>query len=333
MLISSLQLRWPIRQPGVFLSLVLLFPPLRDELNEAQVGLLLFVLVCGAWYCHVKGWDVGAGALVGVAAAIKIFPIVALVFFGWRRRYRTVVAALATVTVLTVVGIALTGVTPLVRYFGAVLPSLRSWYGHFNNQSLVGLFTRFLAEGPFTSPWADVPWLAFALSALAVSGIAVLTLLGWTRLAREPLDPPLAFSLALLAMLLMSPITWSHYLVFAYFPLLTLVASLERTRPFSWRRFDLVLIVYVLLSVPSAIVVDPQTLDLPVVGLLAQTLASWGYEPGQRVGGLALVLSLGKVSGLLLAFGLTWSLLGPRRSPEHLPTGGASLAAKGTRQA
>ena len=62
-----------------------------------QPNLLLLALLLGAFACLQRGHQIGAGALVATAAAIKAFPIMALGYLIYRRMWA---ASAATVVVL-----------------------------------------------------------------------------------------------------------------------------------------------------------------------------------------------------------------------------------------
>jgi alpha-1,2-mannosyltransferase len=62
-----------------------------------QPNLLLLALILGAFGCLRLGWQVGAGALVATAAAIKAFPLMVLGYLVYRRMWR---ASAATIVVL-----------------------------------------------------------------------------------------------------------------------------------------------------------------------------------------------------------------------------------------
>ncbi|MDQ6748205.1 MAG: DUF2029 domain-containing protein, partial [Candidatus Dormibacteraeota bacterium] len=69
------------------LALVMVFPPLRDSLNEGQVSLLLGALVVVAVGLAEAGRGGRAGVLVGIAVGIKLTPLLLLPYFAWRRQW------------------------------------------------------------------------------------------------------------------------------------------------------------------------------------------------------------------------------------------------------
>ena len=62
--------------------------PFSQELSHGQVDALVLVLALAAFDAEDRGWDLGAGALVAVAAALKAAPIVFAVDWVARRRWR-----------------------------------------------------------------------------------------------------------------------------------------------------------------------------------------------------------------------------------------------------
>jgi hypothetical protein len=126
-----------------------------------QPNLLLLALLLGAFACLRLGWEVGAGALVATAAAIKAFPLMVLGYLVYRRMWT---ASVATVVVLA----AWLLVAPLpYRTPAQAVDDLVVWsrgmvftyntYGiaqrpfrsySYKNQSIMGLAHRLLRDVP-----------------------------------------------------------------------------------------------------------------------------------------------------------------------------------------
>lgn len=144
-----------------------------------------------------------AGVLIGVAAGIKLTPlvfVVLLVLIGRR--------AAATRAVITFAGTVLVGLVAVpgaAAYWGERLvdptrvgpPSLA------HNQSVSGVLTRLLDAPP-----SILLWIAVAGPA-AVATVVIAA--GWWRQG----DHVLGAGLGALAMLLASPVSWSHHWVWA----------------------------------------------------------------------------------------------------------------------
>ncbi|HMF15202.1 MAG TPA: glycosyltransferase family 87 protein, partial [Gemmataceae bacterium] len=94
------------RQLGVRLNLRMILPavvfvmlcwPLRSHLAQGQLVTVLLLLVSGAWAADRSDREFLAGALLGVATALKLFPALLFLHFVFRGRWRALAAGLACV--------------------------------------------------------------------------------------------------------------------------------------------------------------------------------------------------------------------------------------------
>src|SRR5262249_14362281 len=82
----------PLRLAAL-LGLVIFFPPLLNALLEAQISPLLFLLCTLAWRWTRRQRSVAAGSVVGLAAALRLFPALILLYHAIRRDWRALAAA------------------------------------------------------------------------------------------------------------------------------------------------------------------------------------------------------------------------------------------------
>ena len=157
-----------------------------------------------------------SGALVGVAAGVKLTPLVFVVLLALVGRSRAAGRAAAVFAGTVAVGWVLRPGSSTSYWTEDVLDARRVGPpGLAHNQSVYGALTRLLDGRPPT-----VLWLAVAGPiALAVLGVAAC----WWRRG----DRVLGTCLGALAMLLASPVSWAHHWVWAV-PLA--VALWERSR-------------------------------------------------------------------------------------------------------
>lgn len=156
-----------------------------------------------------------AGVLVGLAAAVKLTPLIFVVFLVLIGRGRAAARALATFALAAVLGLV---VMPgaAVEYWTHRLfdPSRVGPPELAHNQSVSGMLARILGA-PSTEGWLLVA-VPVTLATLVVAVV-------WWRRG----DELLAVGLAAMAMLLASPVTWSHHWVWA---VVVAVALWQRTR-------------------------------------------------------------------------------------------------------
>lgn len=220
-------------------TLALLLPawyPVWHHLHVGQLTIFLLALLLAALIAWRRGAHTLAGILVALATLIKMFPGFLLLYLLVRRQWRVVVAAAA--TALTIIGLqSLADPTLWPRYFLEVAPAnAADWQAAFGNGSLAGLTGRLLIGGPEIAPLlyrpALEPLLRYLLQGLALAWFVWVL---WTR-RHAPPDTVGEYGLALIAALLLSPITWEHASIFLLLPGLALVGRALQGDPAVDRR-------------------------------------------------------------------------------------------------
>jgi hypothetical protein len=222
-----------VRQLGIAFSpwllvpaatLLLLCNPLRQQINQGQLNLVLLLLITGAWAADRTGRPWQAGVWLGLATAVKLIPGFLFLYFLLRRQWKPVVAGIGAFVATTVLTAAVLGLETYQSYVTDVIPKVAEWRSGWNNSSLPGLWNKLFDPGTmggYVQPVLRAPLLAklgTLLSCAAV--IAVLAPTVWR--ARSRTDEDLAFGLMIVAMLLVSPVAWEHYFVLLPLPLVLL---------------------------------------------------------------------------------------------------------------
>src|SRR5262249_27328923 len=140
---------------------------------------VLLGLVTAAWALDRSGRSGAAGLLVGVAAAIKLFPAYLGLYFVARRRWRALLAAAASFAALTLATGAVLGRQAYDDYLHIVLPYMRVFPTLGYNFSVAGFWHKLFdpaGEGGIVIPLWTSPALArygTLLSDLIVTAILV----------------------------------------------------------------------------------------------------------------------------------------------------------------
>jgi hypothetical protein len=211
-------------------AILLVSHPLREQFFNGQLNPPLLLCVIGAWAAARRDRDVLAGVLLGLAVALKLFPVFLFIVPAVRRRWSTLVAGGVTIVVANLVAVGVFGVETYRDYVLEVMPALVVMQTSAYNASLVAFWKR-LFDSPGVGflpvvPWAHWPLVAMvgvALSAAAVVAAIVVLLLR----ARNRDDEDLAFGAAVVGMLLLSPITWPHGFLILLLPLVLLARRLR----------------------------------------------------------------------------------------------------------
>ncbi|HJR88902.1 MAG TPA: glycosyltransferase 87 family protein [Aeromicrobium sp.] len=181
-------------------AVALALEPIWQNYVFGQINLILMLLILIDVLRPDRRW---AGVALGIAAGIKLTPLVFVVLLVLVGRRAAAIRAVIAFAGTVVVG--LIAVPDARTYWGERLfdptrvgpPSLA------HNQSVSGVLTRLLDGPPSTLLWMAV--------AGPVAIVTVLVAAAWWRRG----DRVLGAGLGALAMLLASPVAWSHHWVWA----------------------------------------------------------------------------------------------------------------------
>lgn len=192
----------------VILPAVLFLEPVRATIGYGQVNVILLAMVAADCLLRSTRWP--RGLLLGLAAAIKLTPAALVLFFLLRRDFRAAATAALSFLAATTVGFVVAPHASL-RYWTDTIFHTDDKVGTFYiaNQSIHGVLIRL---GLGTLGWLP---LAIAVVVCAVS-------------AMRHAPPVLAFGVNALAMLLLSPISWSQHWVWCLPMLLALAVAGHR---------------------------------------------------------------------------------------------------------
>ncbi|CAH0164872.1 Polyprenol-phosphate-mannose-dependent alpha-(1-2)-phosphatidylinositol mannoside mannosyltransferase [Arthrobacter sp. Bi83] len=202
---------------------ILLLGPWRDTFVFGQINIILMGLILTDFALHGKArageirWP--AGLLIGMAAGIKLTPLVFGLYFLVRRDFKAL-------------GWMAAGFLGSIAVAWAVLPnaSVMFWTkilpdtgrigdpGYVDNLSVKGLL---LHLGLPDSGVTSLLWLVLSLALVAVAALVI----KWTVAADENF---VAVSATAVLMLLISPISWSHHWVWMAVALPSMAFAMHR---------------------------------------------------------------------------------------------------------
>lgn len=213
-----------------FLVLLLFSYAFMENIWTEQWTILLFFLIVLAWRSARRGQQGRAGLFLALAALIHLTPALFLAYLAWKQQWRAVITAVCTVGLAVVGAVAWLPLTVYWRYFSEVSSrDVSCWASHFDNKSLLGFFSRLLPAAPSDLYYPPPSQVATALAFLLSGGLLLLCL--WLFRCRASAADPAANSaifdyewgLLVIAMLLISPLAWSHSLLMLCLPLLLLL--------------------------------------------------------------------------------------------------------------
>ncbi len=236
--------------PLLILSLVLLFRELKirftwesvlpllvvligwhsvySQIQHAQINILLLTLITLAWVCDRRGWSSASGLAIGTAAALKVFPAFLFVYFLFTRNLRALVVGILCLILWNSLALLVLGWDDFRTYLNEVIPSLTPYQSSRQNVSVNGFWLRIYDPDPseHVIPLVRIPILATIL--VSLSRVTIVGLVAWRTIqAKTGSDRDRAYGAAVVAMLLVSPIAWTHYFLLLALPLLWLWQNLR----------------------------------------------------------------------------------------------------------
>ncbi len=210
----------------VAVAYVLVFHPFRAVVELGQVNMVVLLCLCLAWWGHKQRWHSAAVALpLSLAILIKTYPLLLLLYLLLRRDWKTSLWAGGLYAAYVGLSFVLlpAGVWPDWLSEVAVTGGYGQTPWHSIspaapwNQSINGFFARMFLDNEFNQAIIHVPHAARALPALAavfVVGITAAATL-FSRLGQDPdTRRHVEWATFLAAMVLVSPLSWEHHLVF-----------------------------------------------------------------------------------------------------------------------
>jgi hypothetical protein len=219
----------------VALALVAVWP-ITQSFVEGQLNIPVAAGLVACWYALRARRPVLAGIALGLAVGLKPLAGLFVLWALWRRQWRLLVAAGATLVVLGLVGVTLAGVQGTIDYVTAAYPMhAELWPGYQDNASPQGLYTHLFGPSDWRPrPPYPTPGLSRALT-LATWAVAV-SLLFWRLGRRPPAAERLNRELAAVGatMLLVTPIIWPHYYAVLVAPIAIFATYHWQRRAWAW---------------------------------------------------------------------------------------------------
>lgn len=196
-------------------TLFLLCGPVQSQINQGQWNFLLLALLLATYYFDLKKKPWLSGISLGFAAAFKLSPLFLVLWFVLDRKWKNLFAFILSFMACNLLAIIVFGLADTRDYLFRVLPGVSEFEGYPGNISWNGFMSKlFFPEHPeLLPPLKLAPTLGKALALILQVAFTSL----WVVLFFLPMPEKRErlFFLGIVIMLLVSPITWDHYLVLA----------------------------------------------------------------------------------------------------------------------
>lgn len=262
---------WPRRDttdlvlasPPILVPLVLCYGGITGNFIHLQINILIFALVLQGLAWQGRGRAPAGGALLGLATAVRVMPLVFIPYLIVRGRWKAAVATVLACVLLTLSPALVYGWETFADYFASWLRVTgQGWGSGFMNQSFLAMFDRYLGHGVVPFATEEASYLPEAAgSAARIATWILLGILGIVALwrFRGPCAPAghvavTEWSIVFLVGAYGGPVCWKSYLVVLLLPLALLYAVRhvwEVKASTRWLAAWLLVAAFVLLTLPT----------------------------------------------------------------------------------
>ena len=208
------------------------FFPIRWCLMCVNVQSFITFFLAVLILAYAKSRNFLAGIMLALAACLKPYLALLLLFAAFRKQCKFIVGAVVTAGILILASIIVVGISPWQTYLFDVLPVLSRGYGYYPNHSINGIAHRWLGHSTeiVVGPKSIIVSIATWMSAIVFIGLSVcprpIKRLQHHQNIPMPSEPTnqrllavqhdvlfraIDVAIALLAVTLASPIVWDHY--------------------------------------------------------------------------------------------------------------------------
>ncbi len=220
----------------LFFILLAWYPVMNDLLN-GQLSILITALLLAALLALKSGRKILVGVLIGITIAIKLITWPLVIYFLFKKDWRTLIACVITTLGLNLAALLAVGIHPFMDYFlRASSEVFKIYHTQILNFSIWSVgFRLFKGMGPllflnhFTSrPLINLPGLAPIFSAALMVTFLVVGLV----MALRSKHVEIAFAIMVCVTIAISPLSWIHYYVMLIICLVILMKQLaDRSFP------------------------------------------------------------------------------------------------------
>jgi hypothetical protein len=268
----------PVSQRRVlgFFGLLLLWPPVLYNLEKGQWSLLLAVLIALGWRSLVRGREREGGGLIGMAASVKVFPVLlgGYLLMRSRRAFGWFLIAGAVSTAVPLIWIGWAAFPAFVRESQHNLPNWEAFPSVM--YSLHGALARLFVGGPWARPAMYAPALVRWIEVPATLALFILAIAATWRAPRDYRSAGARASFAAWCVLLavINPQSMGHNGLFLALPFVLtarlLVLDGRRWPKLAWSA------ALVLTSIPRQTLWPVMAPVGPVEGIAVIALPMWG---------------------------------------------------------
>lgn len=210
-------------------AIALLYAPVTENLLFSQRQALILLLLVLVMRALQSGREAIAGSLLALAIAYRLFPVVVAGYFLVRRQWRPLIYMGFGLVLLGVVTIAAMGLPLCLNFTRGVQLALTAT----SDPAVVSIRATIIRW--FSYAFGDrsdrsIEIAQYITAAFAQLAILALTVIPTMRAARAPGCDLRSFCLWVAATVVLSPLSWIHYMMLLLIPFVSIASAATRHR-------------------------------------------------------------------------------------------------------
>jgi hypothetical protein len=227
----SKNLGYSVWHSVMFTSLALSSMPFLFLLKKFHMEAIILALGVAGFLKLKKRSYKSSGLIWGVAAALKIFPVLWIIpYFFNKPKKQVFIYGMGSFIFFSLLSFLLVGNENTISFFLEVIPKSKDWYGRLGNYSIVSFLTALMGFQAAKLP--------------AIIACFLILVLFLNKIKLGSLSDERCFALSTSAALLLSPLSWLNYFILTFPVLIFLFAKQDFSKLKSSILFILVSLIF-----------------------------------------------------------------------------------------
>lgn len=225
-----------IQEPLVVVPVLIMLRFIMDNMANVQINVYLLLCSCLTIKYFLKDQSKWAGLFLGLIISLKVYPIILLLFFMYKREFKTVAWTFIFILIFNAIPFITFGIETALQHYSFWFEKVAksSVFSTHRNQSLYAFLIRLLTTEPSGS--INISIAAFStvsvkkITYLIISTISIVPAFIFRKKINDRLNFKiiLEFAFIFAAIPIISPLAWKAYFIFLWLPNLLIYLVLFR---------------------------------------------------------------------------------------------------------
>lgn len=225
-----------IQEPLVVVPVLIMLRYMMDNMANVQINVYLLLCSILTIKYYIEDKPKWAGFFLGFIISLKVYPIIFLFFFIYKREFRTAAWTFLFIIIFNAIPFLIFGIETALEHYNFWFEKVGkgSVFSTHRNQSLYAFLTRLLSTEPSGSVTINIAEFSTeAVKKINYLIIAVISIIPAFIFRKKITDkksmkPIIEFAFIFAAIPVISPLAWKAYFIFLWLPYLLIYLILFR---------------------------------------------------------------------------------------------------------